>query len=65
MRKSRVVELCARNPELRIERTAKGDLVVMTPAGGASAHPNLEIYEAQPEHRGWLQVGGPTELEPS
>ncbi|HVR29437.1 MAG TPA: Uma2 family endonuclease, partial [Thermoanaerobaculia bacterium] len=31
-------DLCARNPELRIERTAAGDLIVMTPAGGASGH---------------------------
>ena len=36
-------ELCAKNPELRIERTAEGNLIVMTPAGGASAHRNLEI----------------------
>lgn len=39
-------ELCACNPELRIERTAKGDLVVMTPAGGATGHRNLEITSA-------------------
>jgi Uma2 family endonuclease len=36
-------ELCARNSELRIERNAEGDLIVMTPAGGASAHRNLLI----------------------
>jgi len=39
-------ELCARNPELRIERNAEGDLIVMTPAGGASGHRNLEIVAA-------------------
>ncbi|HVS02456.1 MAG TPA: Uma2 family endonuclease, partial [Thermoanaerobaculia bacterium] len=39
-------DLCARNPELRIERTAAGDLIVMTPAGGASGHRNLEITSA-------------------
>lgn len=39
-------ELCRRNPELRIERTAEGDLVVMTPAGGASSHRNFEIVRA-------------------
>ena len=39
-------ELCVRNPELRIERTAEGDLIVMTPAGGESSHRNLEIAVA-------------------
>ncbi len=36
-------ELCARNPELRIERTAGGDLIVMTPAGGETGHRNMRI----------------------
>ena len=39
-------DLCARNPELRIERTAEGNLIVMPPAGGASGHRNLEITAA-------------------
>jgi Uma2 family endonuclease len=39
-------ELCARNPELRMERTARGDLIVMTPAGGASSHRNLRLGAA-------------------
>lgn len=39
-------EICARNPELRIERTAEGDLIVMPPAGGASGHRNIEIGAA-------------------
>lgn len=39
-------EFCARNPELRIERTATGDLIVMTPAGGESGHRTLEIAVA-------------------
>jgi Uma2 family endonuclease len=39
-------ELCVRNPELRIERTAEGDLTVMTPAGGTSGHRNAEIVSA-------------------
>jgi Uma2 family endonuclease len=38
--------LCAQNPELRIERTAEGDLIVMTPAGGESSHRNLRIATA-------------------
>lgn len=36
-------ELCGRNKELRIERTSKGDLIVMTPAGGETSHRNLEV----------------------
>ena len=36
-------ELCSRNPDLRIERTAEGNVVVMTPAGWESSHRNLEI----------------------
>ncbi|MGD2116182.1 MAG: Uma2 family endonuclease [Acidobacteriota bacterium] len=38
--------LCSENPELRIERTAQGDLIVMTPAGGESSHRNLRIATA-------------------
>ena len=36
-------DLCARNPELRIERTREGDLIVMTPTGGETSHRNLRI----------------------
>lgn len=39
-------ELCARNPELRIERTAGGEIVIMSPAGGASSHRSLEVAVA-------------------
>ncbi len=39
-------ELCVQNPELRIERSAEGDLIVMTPAGGESSHRNLRIATA-------------------
>jgi Uma2 family endonuclease len=39
-------ELCVRNRELRIERTEKGDLIVMTPAGGVTGHRNFEIVGA-------------------
>lgn len=48
-------ELCARNPELRIERTAGGDLIVMTPAGGASGYRNSEIIAAL---AGWAKRDG-------
>jgi Uma2 family endonuclease len=35
--------LCASNKEIRIERTSKGDLIVMSPAGGKSGFWGLEI----------------------
>ena len=35
--------LCRANPELRLERTARGDLVIMSPAGGDSGARNLEL----------------------
>jgi len=36
-------ELCQRNPQLRLERTAEGDLIIMTPAGGKTSHRNARI----------------------
>jgi Uma2 family endonuclease len=39
-------EFCALNPELRIERTAEGDLIVGTPAGWGSGHRSAEIVRA-------------------
>ncbi len=42
-RDEELFELCARNPELRIERTAEGNVIVRTPAGWESSHRNLEI----------------------
>jgi Uma2 family endonuclease len=36
-------ELCARNPELRIERTPAGELVVMPPTGGESGRRNAAL----------------------
>ncbi|MGD2116050.1 MAG: Uma2 family endonuclease [Acidobacteriota bacterium] len=41
-----LLELCGRNPELRIERSAEGDLEVMTPSGSESAHRNAEVLTA-------------------
>ena len=41
-----LLELCRRNPELRIERTARGDLAVMTPDGGASSRRNARVVAA-------------------
>lgn len=42
----KLFRICSANPELRIERTAQGDLVVMTAAGGESSHRNLRITTA-------------------
>ncbi len=48
-------ELCARNPELRIERDAKGDLIVMTPAGWASSRRSAEVVRALSD---WARADG-------
>jgi Uma2 family endonuclease len=48
-------ELCARNPELRIERDAKGDLTVMTPAGWASSRRSAEVVRALSD---WARADG-------
>jgi Uma2 family endonuclease len=36
-------EFCQINRDLRIERTAEGDLIIMPPAGGSSSHGNIEL----------------------
>lgn len=36
-------ELCQRNRDLRIERTARGEIIVMSPAGGKTSNRNFEI----------------------
>jgi Uma2 family endonuclease len=36
-------ELCQLNPELRLERTAKGDVIIMPPAGGTTGHYNAYL----------------------
>lgn len=36
-------DLCLRNPDLRIERTAAGDLIVMPPTGGESGRKNASL----------------------
>ena len=43
---SELLELCRRNRELRFERTAEGDLIVMTPAGGESSRRNARLVTA-------------------
>lgn len=36
-------ELCRINRDLRLERTAEGDIVIMVPAGGETSHRNAEL----------------------
>ena len=35
--------LCQANPEVKFERTAKGDLIVMPPTGGESGNRNAKL----------------------
>src|SRR5438128_11347670 len=37
------VELCRKNPELRIERTSEGDLIIMAPTGGKTGARNFNL----------------------
>jgi Uma2 family endonuclease len=39
-------ELCRLNPELQIERTAEGELVIMAPTGGKSGRQNFKLIGA-------------------
>jgi len=40
------IKLCAANPEMKLERTAKGELIVMSPTGGETGSFNSELnYE--------------------
>src|SRR5579863_8009865 len=36
-------EFCMENPDLRVEREANGDIIIMPPAGFETEHRNLEI----------------------
>lgn len=41
-------QLCQNNPDLRFERNANGELVIMSPTGGETGHRNIEIaYQLQ------------------
>ena len=39
-------QLCAANPDLRLERTAEGEIVIMAPASGDSGNRNFDIVGA-------------------
>jgi Uma2 family endonuclease len=36
-------EFCRANPEVRMERTAQGEIVIMAPAGGETAYRNSDL----------------------
>ncbi|MDJ1183257.1 Uma2 family endonuclease [Roseofilum casamattae] len=38
-------QICAANRELRLERTARGDLIIMAPTGGGTGNRNLKIAQ--------------------
>ncbi len=48
-------ELCSRNRDLRIERTAAGELIIMPPAGGKTSDRNAEIVG---QLRNWARRDG-------
>ncbi|MCF2971945.1 Uma2 family endonuclease [Synechococcus sp. Nb3U1] len=37
------IRLCGANPELKLERTAQGELIIMAPTGGETGNLNFEI----------------------
>jgi Uma2 family endonuclease len=49
------VEFCAENPDLRVERSAKGDILIMPPVGGESSFRNSELSA---ELRSWARKDG-------
>ena len=51
----RLLELCSRNRDLRIERTAAGELILMSPAGGKTSDRNAEIVA---QLRSWARRDG-------
>jgi Uma2 family endonuclease len=48
-------EFCQLNPELRIERTSKGDIVVMAPTGGKTGKQNFKLIAAMGR---WVEADG-------
>jgi Uma2 family endonuclease len=64
---------CQANPELRIERSAKGEIIVMSPAGGYAGYQSGEVFRQlsvwMDEYRnsglplGWLILPASTQVE--
>ena len=36
-------QLCIKNPEIQVERTPEGDLILMSPVGGDSGNQEIEL----------------------
>jgi len=49
------LKLCQANPELRFERTAEGEILIMPPEGGASGYGNAVLAERV---RQWARANG-------
>jgi Uma2 family endonuclease len=49
------IEFCQSNPDLRIERTAEGDLIIMSPTGGKSGVQNFHLTG---EFSAWVKTDG-------
>jgi Uma2 family endonuclease len=43
MNDEELFEFCSANPGLRIERTAEGEILIIAPTGGETAHCNMEL----------------------
>jgi Uma2 family endonuclease len=55
----RFFSLCQQNPDLRLERTSKGDLIIMPPVGGSSSRRNAKlttVFELWAERDGTGQI---------
>lgn len=50
-----LLELCAINRDLRIERTSEGDLLIMPPTGGETSTTNFELTG---QFRDWVRTDG-------
>ncbi|HIK15565.1 MAG TPA: Uma2 family endonuclease, partial [Leptolyngbyaceae cyanobacterium M33_DOE_097] len=52
-------QLCAANRELKLERSANGDLIIMPPTGGGTGKRNSALIESgHPSPRGSVHLEG-------
>jgi Uma2 family endonuclease len=43
MTQDQFFDLCQQNPDLRLERTAEGEIIIMTPSGGEAGYQDAEV----------------------
>ena len=55
MTQEQFYQLCQQNPKLRLERTARGELIIMPPTGGGTGKRNLSISA---QLYNWAQLDG-------